>query len=84
MSETHINEMKQVAQEISSLRNTETELKNRRKQLMQEAHDNGMTYQAIGDALGVTKAYVHQQIGKHRPAKIAEIPETPVSIAVVA
>lgn len=66
MSETHINEMHKVAEDLKSLRDTETDLKERRKELMKSAHDNGMTYQAIGDALGVTKAYVHQQIGKNR------------------
>lgn len=66
MSDTHINEMREIASSINSLRVEETKLKTRRKELMKEAHNNGMTYQAIGDALGVTKAYVHQQIGNHR------------------
>ena len=66
MSETHINQMQKVAEDLKSLRDTENTLKEHRKELMQSAHNSGMTYQAIGDALGVTKAYVHQQIGKHR------------------
>ena len=66
MSETHINQMREIATNLDTLRTEETRLKVRRKELMKEAHDGGMTYQAIGDALGVTKAYVHQQIGNHR------------------
>ena len=72
MSETHINEMQKVAEDLKSLRDTENTLKERRKELMKSAHNNGMTYQAIGDALGVTKAYVHQQIGKHRTEAYAD------------
>lgn len=72
MSETHINQMQKVAEDLRSLRDTENTLKEQRKELMKSAHESGMTYQAIGDALGVTKAYVHQQIGKHRTNSYAD------------
>lgn len=67
--------LKGVAEDLADLRDVEASLKARRKELMQDAHDSGMTYQAIGDALGVTKAYVHQQIGKHRVKVVEPEPE---------
>lgn len=40
-----------------------------RTALMVEAREAGLTYQAIGDALGVTKAYIHQQIKLLAPSE---------------
>lgn len=50
------------ANELARVRRIEDGLKNARLRLMAEGRDMGLSYQAIGDALGVTKAYVHQQI----------------------
>lgn len=64
MNEPITEELQQVAVLLTSIRENEALLKQTRLQLMIKAHEGGMTYQAIGDALGVTKAYVHQQISK--------------------
>jgi DNA-directed RNA polymerase specialized sigma subunit len=77
MSEQLTTLMQEISNEILTVRSTENQLKERRKKLMQQGYDSGMTYQAIGDALGVTKAYVHQQIGKHREIKPVETLDSP-------
>lgn len=53
-----------IAQQLETVRAKEDALKLLRINAMMEAYKEGMTYQEIGDLLGVTKAYVHQQIKK--------------------
>jgi len=50
------------ALELERVRRIEKGLKIARLELMVEGRGMGLSYQAIGDALNVTKAYVHQQI----------------------
>ena len=50
------------AAEIDRVRRVEEALKEERLDLMKAGREEGLSYQEIGDALGVTKAYVHQQV----------------------
>lgn len=54
----------EVAEQIEDAQNQLNWLRTKRVGLMVEARQSGLTYVQIAEALGVTKAYVHQVVKK--------------------
>lgn len=62
VGDTVQEQLEDVASKLKKARELEDALKSARLELIYKARKEGMTYQEIGNILGVTKAYVYQQV----------------------
>jgi DNA-directed RNA polymerase specialized sigma24 family protein len=61
--------LKSVAQQLTDVEDRAAALRENRTHLMIQARKAGMKYVQIAECLGVTKAYVHQQVSKAMKAE---------------